>query len=141
MNKVILIGRLTKDPDLRFAAGTGTAVCKFTLAVNRMKKDDPADFINCIAFGKQGETVAQYMQKGQLFAITGRIQTGSYINKDNQKVYTTDVVVDGFDFVDSSKKEGNNNTNSNNNNYNNSNGNPNNSYDDMTPIDEGDIPF
>ena len=134
MNKVILIGRLTKDPDLRFAAGTGMAICRFTLAVNRMKKDDPADFINCIAFGKQAETVAQYMQKGQLFAITGRIQTGSYQAQDGTKRYTTDIVVEGFDFIDSSKKEENNNTNTNNNNGNNS-------YDDMQPIDEEDIPF
>ena len=74
MNKIILIGRLTKDPDLRFAAGSGTAVTRFTVAVNRQMKRDEADFINCIAFGKTGETIAQYLTKGRQIAINGNIQ-------------------------------------------------------------------
>ena len=99
MNKVILIGRLTKDPDLNFAAGSGTAVCRFTLAVTRPFKKDETDFINCIAFGKTGETIAQYLTKGRQLAVTGRIQTGSYDAKDGTKRYTTDIVVDSFEFI------------------------------------------
>ncbi|MDB1959665.1 single-stranded DNA-binding protein, partial [Clostridium tertium] len=78
MNKVILIGRLTKDPELNFAAGTGTAVCKFSLAVTRAFKKDETDFINCIAFNKRAETIAQYLTKGRQLAVTGSIRTGSY---------------------------------------------------------------
>ncbi|MGG7143571.1 single-stranded DNA-binding protein [Clostridium nigeriense] len=102
MNKVILIGRLTKDPDLNFAAGTGTAVCRFSLAVTRPFKKDETDFINCIAFGKTGETIAQYLTKGRQVAIAGRIQTGSYDAKDGTKRYTTDVVVESFEFIGNS---------------------------------------
>ncbi|MDC4242750.1 single-stranded DNA-binding protein, partial [Clostridium tertium] len=96
MNKVILIGRLTKDPELNFAAGTGTAVCRFSLAVTRPFKKDETDFINCIAFGKTGETIAQYLTKGRQLAVTGSIRTGSYDAKDGTKRYTTDIVVDSF---------------------------------------------
>ncbi|HBI6990328.1 TPA: single-stranded DNA-binding protein [Clostridium perfringens] len=99
MNKVVLIGRLTKDPELRFAAGSGTAVTRFTLAVSRPFKKDETDFINCIAFGKAGETIAQYVTKGQQFAISGNIRTGSYEAQDGTRRYTTDVVVEGFDFI------------------------------------------
>ncbi|MGG7144912.1 single-stranded DNA-binding protein [Clostridium nigeriense] len=106
MNKVVLIGRLTKDPDLNFAAGTGTAVCRFSLAVTRPFKKDETDFINCIAFGKTGETIAQYLTKGRQVAIAGRIQTGSYDAKDGTKRYTTDVVVDSFEFIGSSNNQG-----------------------------------
>lgn len=91
INKVILLGRLVKDPI------QGKAV-KFTVAVNRFRKEDGADFINCVAFGKTGETIAQYMQKGSQIALEGRIQTGSY-EKDGQVRYTTDVIVDRFEFV------------------------------------------
>ena len=135
MNKVILIGRLTKDPELNFAAGTGTAVTRFTLAVTRPFKKDETDFINCIAFGKTGETIAQYLTKGRQLAVTGRIQTGSYDAKDGTKRYTTDIVVDSFEFI------GNGNGNSNNQ------GNTSNSFsgmnfeDEMTPVDDGDMPF
>ena len=107
MNKVILIGRLTKDPELRYAAGSGTAVCRFTVAINRQFKKDETDFINCVAFGKTGETIAQYITKGRQIAITGSIRTDSYDAKDGTKRYTTDVIVETFEFVESKKKETN----------------------------------
>lgn len=153
MNKVVLIGRLTKDPDLRFAAGSGTAVTRLTLAVNRPFKKDEADFINCIAFGKTGEIIAQYLTKGRQLAVSGSIQTGSYEAKDGTRRYTTDVVIDSFDFIDSSSGNGNARGNSNFNNAGNNNfdtgfGSQSNSFnessfnnDDMMPIDDGDIPF
>lgn len=103
MNKVILIGRLTKDPDLNFTAGKGTAVCRFSIAINRIKRKDKekaeADFINCVAFGKTGETIAQYFTKGKQIAIQGNIRTGSYEGQDGIKRYTTDVVIETFEFV------------------------------------------
>ena len=101
MNKVILIGRLTKDPELRFAAGSGTAVSRFTVAVNRQFKKDETDFINCVAFGKTAEFLEKYFKKGMAIGLTGHIQTGSYTNKDGQKVYTTDVIVEETEFVES----------------------------------------
>lgn len=104
MNKVILIGRLVKDPDLKFAAGSGMAICKFTMAVNRATKDKQADFINCIAFDKRAETIAQYVFKGHQFAVVGQLQTGSYEDKDGNKRYTTDIVVSEFDFIQSKNK-------------------------------------
>ena len=103
MNKVILIGRTTKSPELRYAPGTGTAVCRFTLAVPRAFKKDEADFINCVAFGKIGETIAQYVLKGRQVAISGSIRTGSYDNYAGNKVYTTDVVLDSFEFIGNNK--------------------------------------
>lgn len=131
-NSVNLIGRLTKDPEVKFAASSGTAICRFTLAVPREFKRDETDFINCVAFGKTAETINQYISKGRLFAITGKIQTGSYEVQDGTKRYTTDVIVNGFTFVDS-----NNGANQNNDNANNSNNIP----DDVTPVDDGDMPF
>ena len=107
MNKVILIGRLTKDPELRYAAGNGTAVCRFTVAINRQFKKDETDFINCVAFGKTGETITQYLTKGRQIAVTGSIRTGSYDAQDGTKRYTTDVIVETFEFVESKKKETN----------------------------------
>ena len=104
MNKVILIGNLTKDVDLSFAAGSGTAVARFTVAVGRMKKGE-SDFITCISFGKTAETIAQYFFKGSKIAIEGHIQTGSYEAKDGTKRYTTDVIVDRFEFVGQGKGE------------------------------------
>ena len=106
MNKVVLIGRLTKDPELRYAQGNGTAVCKFTLAVTRPFKKDETDFINCVSFGKAAETINQYMTKGRQLAVTGSIRTGSYDAQDGTKRYTTDIAVDGFEFVGSG--QGNN---------------------------------
>ncbi|MDU7365393.1 single-stranded DNA-binding protein [Clostridium sp.] len=140
MNKVILIGRLTKDPELNFAAGTGTAVTRFTLAVTRPFKKDETDFINCIAFGKTGETIAQYLTKGRQLAVTGSIRTGSYDAKDGTKRYTTDIVVDSFEFIGGNQ---NNNMNSSNSRgFNNSgNGLGDNFEEDMTPVDDGDMPF
>ena len=98
MNKVILMGRLTRDPEIRYSQGEqSTAVARYTIAVDRRFRRDgdqqTADFINCVAFGRQGEFAEKYFRKGIKIAITGRIQTGSYTNKDGQRVYTTDVVV------------------------------------------------
>lgn len=109
MNKVIITNaRLTREPDLRFAAGSGTATTKFGIAVNRKFKKDESDFLNCIAFGKTAETIAQYFQKGDPINIEGTIRTGSYEKQDGTKVYTTDIVVESFEFVASSKKKNNN---------------------------------
>ena len=93
MNQVILMGRLTKDPEIKYTQGDNAmAIAKYNLAVDRMKKGE-ADFISCIAFGKSAEFAEKYLHKGTKIAVTGRIQTGSYTNKDGQKVYTTDVIV------------------------------------------------
>ena len=106
MNKVILIGRLTRDPDVRYSqAGEGSmAVARYTLAVDRRIKKDgeqSADFISCVAFGRSGEFAEKYLYQGIKIAITGRIQTGSYTNKEGIKVYTTDVVVEEQEFAES----------------------------------------
>ena len=97
-NVVVLIGRLTKDIDLK-KSQSGMSVARFTLAVNRMKKDE-ADFISCVVFDKRADTMYQYLGKGSLVGIEGHLQTGSY-DKNGVKVYTTDVIVDGFDFLES----------------------------------------
>lgn len=133
MNKAVLIGRLTKDPELRYAQGNGTAVCKFTLAVSRPFKKDETDFINCVSLGKAAETINQYMAKGRQLAVTGSIRTGSYDAQDGTKRYTTDIAVDGFEFVGSGQGNSNNqqgNTSNNNNDF---------GYE--APIDDGDMPF
>ncbi|MFU7514994.1 single-stranded DNA-binding protein [Clostridium sp. HCS.1] len=135
MNKVILIGRITKDPELNYAAGTGTAICRFTLAVTRPFKKDETDFINCIAFGKTGETIAQYLTKGRQLAVTGSIRTGSYDAKDGTKRYTTDIVVDSFEFIGSG--QANNNQDGTSNSFNRDS----NFEEDMTPVEDGDMPF
>ena len=105
MNKVIEIGRLTKDPEIRYSQGANTTcIARYTLAVDRKFKQEGqpnADFINCIAFGKLGEFAEKYLHKGVKIAVTGRIQTGSYTNKDGQKIYTTDVVVEEQEFCES----------------------------------------
>lgn len=106
MNKVILIGRLTRDPEVRYSQGeNATCIARLTLAVDRRFKKEgdqqTADFISCVAFGKNGEFFEKYGKKGVKFAITGRIQTGSYTNKDGAKVYTTDVVVEEQEFAES----------------------------------------
>lgn len=129
MNKVVLVGRLTKDPELRFAAGTGKAVCRFTIAVNRIKKADEkqiADFISCVAFNKTAETIAQYITKGREIAVSGSIRTGSYDAQDGTKRYTTDVWVDSFDFIGNAKAVGSTQSNE---------------FNDITPVDDGDMPF
>lgn len=102
MNTVSLTGRLTKDIDLKYTQN-GTAVGRFILAVNRRVKQEgqpDADFINCQVWKKPAEILAQYTTKGTLIGVTGRIQTGSYENQQGQRVYTTDVVVEGFDFLE-----------------------------------------
>ena len=105
MNKVIEIGRLTKDPEIRYSQGANTTcIARYTLAVDRKFKQEgqpAADFINCIAFGKLGEFAEKYLHKGVKIAVTGRIQTGSYKNKDGNTVYTTDVVVEEQEFCES----------------------------------------
>ena len=107
MNKVILLGRLTKDPDLKFAPGTGVAVCKFTVAIDRVGKKGETDFINCVAFNRNGEFAEKYLKKGMKIAVVGRLQTGSYKNKDGQTIYTTDVVVEEHEFCESKQADGN----------------------------------
>lgn len=109
MNSVQLLGRLTRDPDVRYTDG-GSTVAKFTLAVDRRFKQeggDSADFINCIAFGKTAEFIERYVFKGTKIALNGRIQTGSYTNKDGVKVYTTDVVVENVEFAESKNSNSN----------------------------------
>lgn len=106
MNKVQLVGRLTRDPEIRYSQGeNATATARFSVAVNRRFKNSEgnydADFINCVAFGKSAEFVEKYFKKGMAIGLTGRIQTGSYTNKDGQRVYTTDVVVEETEFVES----------------------------------------
>lgn len=114
MNKWVGIGRLTRDPELNFAAGTGTAVARFTLAVTRPFKKDETDFINCIAFNKRAEAIAQYLTKGRQLAVTGSIRTGSYDAKDGTKRYTTDIVVDSFEFIGQGNNNNQGNTSQNN---------------------------
>jgi single-strand DNA-binding protein len=116
MNISLIYGRLTKDPDLKLAAGSGLAVTKFILAVNAMKKDAPANFIPCVSFGKQAELIADGYTKGKGCLVSGHLQSGNYMNKDNQKVYTLDLIVEQFDYTE-----------------------PKNSS-DITPV-EGDTPF
>ena len=104
MNKVIIMGRLVRDPDVRYSQGEApTAVAKYTLAVDRRIKsnEQSADFISCVAFGKNGEFAEKYFKQGTKIAITGRLQSGQYTNKDGQKVYTTDVVVEEQEFAES----------------------------------------
>ena len=106
MNKVILMGRLTRDPEIRYSQGeSATAVARYTLAVdrrfNRNGDENNADFIGCVAFGKQAEFAERYLHKGIKMLVTGRIQTGSYTNKDGVRVYTTDVVVEDQEFAES----------------------------------------
>ena len=114
MNKVILMGRLTRDPEIRYSQGeSATAVARFTLAVDRRFKrqgdDQTADFINCVAFGRTAEFAEKYLIKGTKVVGCGRIQTGSYTNKEGQRVYTTDVVLEEVEFAES-KNSSNNNT-------------------------------
>ena len=105
MNKVILMGRLTRDPDVRVSTGERQmSIARYTLAVDRRFKrdgDQTADFIGCVAFGKLGEFAEKYLRKGTKVVVTGRIQTGSYTNKEGQKIYTTDVVIEDQEFADS----------------------------------------
>ena len=138
MNSVSLIGRLTRDPDVRYSAGSQTAVAKFTLAVDRHRNvnegEPTADFIRITCFGKTAELVEKYVRKGYMVGVLGRIQTGSY-DKDGQRIYTTDVIADRVEFLDrgNSSSEGSGNYGSSNN------------TDQLPPgiatIDDDDIPF
>ena len=128
MNSVFLIGRLTRDPELRFTAGSGLAVTRFSLAVNRIKKKDAeekADFIGCVAFNKTAELISQYMSKGRKIAVEGRIQTSSY-EKEGIKHYITEIVINRCEFIEYAKEISNS---------------KNIEIEDMTPVDDGDMPF
>lgn len=122
MNVVTLVGNVAREPELKYTQ-SGKAVCRFTLAVTRDFKRDETDFINCVAWDKTAETIATYAPKGKKIGISGRIQTGSYQNKDGNKVYTTDIIVDRMELLgskaDSVKPD----------------------EVELTPIDESDIPF
>lgn len=143
INTAVLTGRLTRDPELRVSQND-VQVCNFTLAVNRSFKDrngeNQADFINCVAFRKQAELIKQYVSKGDLFGIEGRQQSRSYENKEGQRVYVTETVVENITFLESNKNKSNNNQgnynqgnnqNNNNNPFNNSTGNANITPDDL----------
>lgn len=107
LNKVVISGRLTRDPDMR---GEGTSLCaRYTLAVDRRYQKDgeqQTDFISCVAFGKGAEFAEKYLKKGMKIVVCGRIQTGSYTNKDGAKIYTTDVIVEEHDFAESKNSSG-----------------------------------
>lgn len=134
MNKIHLIGRLTKDPELSFGSGNGTAITKFTIAVNRPRLDknkpQEADFINCVAFGKRAEAIANYVQKGHLFGISGRLQINKYVDKEGNNRWSADILVEDFEFLQQKKA----NENQSNTQSSNSNG--------FFPVDDDDdIPF
>ena len=142
MNKVVLIGRLTKDPELKYTPGTGTAVTTITLAVenyNSKTQEKTADFIPVVLWGKQAENTAQYMLKGNQVAISGRISVRTYDAKDGTKRYVTEVVADMFNGVQFLSK--NNNSNSNNSVENNDVFGGMNFDEYNTPVDDGDMPF
>lgn len=113
MNKVLLMGRLTRDPEVRYTQGdSSTAVARYSLAVDRRFKregEQTADFINCVTFGKGAEFAEKYLRQGTKILIVGRIQTGSYTNRDGVKVYTTDVVVEEQEFAESKASHDNGN--------------------------------
>ena len=137
MNKCTLIGRLTRDVELKFAQGNGNAVATFTVAVDRRMPNKKtgareADFVPIVVWGKQAESSATYLSKGKLCGVAGRIQTRNYDAKDGHKVYVTEVIAEEVQFLEwADKTETNNNTQNSNTNV------PN----DVTPIDDGDIPF
>lgn len=155
INNVVLVGRLTKDPDLKYT-GSGTAVATFTLAVNRnftnQSGEREADFINCVIWRKPAETLANYAKKGMLIGVTGRIQTRSYDNQQGQKVYVTEVIADNFQLLESKKADSSQNTqgsgvsNSQTNNYTRNQQNTNNATADpfgnsSIDISDDDLPF
>lgn len=124
--KVVLVGRITRDIDLKMAAGSGMAIAKFSIAVDRQVKkgeDKKSDFLNVVAFGKTAEFVSQYSGKGKLILVDGRIQTGHYENKDGIRVNTFDIIANELKVLEwaTNKNDG--------------------GYVDMTPVDNGDIPF
>lgn len=110
MNKAVLIGRLGRDPELKYTQGNNTAIARFSIAVDRRFAKDgeqAVDFINCLAFGKTAEFIDKYFTKGMRIAVDGRIQTGSYKDKDGKTVYTTDIVVENCEFCDRKQDAGN----------------------------------
>ena len=117
MNRVILMGRLTRDPEVRYSQGEKSmAIARYTLAVDRRGRrnqdsEQTADFINCVGFDKAGEFAEKYFRQGMRVLISGRIQTGSYTNRDGQKVYTTNIIVDDQEFADSKNASGSNGSN------------------------------
>lgn len=147
MNRVVLIGRLVRDPELKYTPGTGTAVATFSIAVDRRFSKNgqkEADFIRIVAWGKTAELVAQYMSKGRKIGVSGRIQTSSYETKDGEKRTSFDVVAEEVEFLDKASGNGTGMRN------NDSDGGYNNYSDeparddfggDMTPVDDKDIPF
>ncbi|MFL0197930.1 single-stranded DNA-binding protein [Clostridium sp. WILCCON 0269] len=146
MNKVVLIGRLTKDPELRFTPGMGKAVTTFTIAVDRRFSKDgqkEADFIPIVVWGKQAESTANYMSKGKLIGISGRIQTRSYESRDGIRKYVTEIIAEEVQFLEWGQKAVNSTNNetlsedfSRNSGFNED------IYgEDITPVDDGDIPF
>jgi single-strand DNA-binding protein len=158
MNKVVLIGRLTKDPELKFTPGTGTAVATLTLAVDRRVPNKSgqreADFVPIVVWGKQAESTANYMSKGKLMGVSGRIQTRSYDAKDGSKRYVTEIVAEEVQFLEWGNGNGSGSGNAGGSNpapnRAASQGNPGYSAmdfqgsiyeDEMTPVDDGDIPF
>jgi single-strand DNA-binding protein len=144
LNRVVLIGRLTKDPELRFTPGNGTAVTTFTLAVNRrFSQSGEADFIPIVVWGKQAESTANYMSKGKLVGVGGRIQTRNYEAKDGTRRYVTEVIADEVQFLEwGNNKQSMNNDFQQNFQQNKNEFNQDNQYDEeVTPIDDGDIPF
>lgn len=100
MNKVILIGRLTRDPEIR-TAQDGLTIARYSLAIDRQTKEKQADFFRCVTFGKNAEFVERYLKKGTKVAVTGRLQSGSYTDRDGRKVYTVEVVTENHEFVES----------------------------------------
>lgn len=130
MNNVSLIGNVTRDLELKQVGQTQNT--RFTLAVIRRFKRDESDFINCIAWGKQAETLCQYVKKGQKLAIIGNIRTGSY-EREGTTVYTTDIVVESFEFLGGGKQSDPTSAPNTNNKQN--------SFDDLEPVDDGDMPF
>ena len=155
INSITLIGRLTKDPELKFTPGKGTAVCTFNLAVNRRQsknanQQQTADFIPIVVWGKMAESVANYMAKGRQICVIGRLQIRNYTDKSGNKRYVTEVVASQCQFLGSKDENGNSQNGQNNNSYSQSRNkqqNPNSNSqqddfgDDITPIDDGDIPF
>ncbi|MCD3211799.1 single-stranded DNA-binding protein [Clostridium botulinum C/D] len=135
MNRIVLVGRLTRDPDLRYTPGNGIAVTKFTLAVNRPRLDknkpQEADFINCTCFGKRAEAIANYTQKGHRFGIEGSLRINKFTDKDGNDRWSTEIFVSDFEFMQDKINNTNSNANNSTEDY----------EEDLTQIDDGTVPF
>lgn len=139
MNTVQLIGRLTKDPELKYSP-SGTPIARFTIAVNNEFKKDEADFINCVAFNKQAENLCNYQKKGSRIGVVGRIQTGSYEGQDGKRVYTTDVIANNIEYLDS-KNQGESQSSNQQQNYNRTDEDPFANNKGPIEVSEEDLPF